>query len=216
MYTRQLFAALTIALGISASTVLAFPVSVSHQDLVGSCDTLVVPTNVDELGVNGFPPNETITASDQGITTLACPTNANPSTQSTQVTITNLTGRSFTNLWYVADPETTFTNIDGQVNNEHAFKIDFVGLNKPLINESINFNGIFEPLEVWDFVIDDYFNTFGLPASQLDSVGLVGGGSIGDSISSASIIAMPIPEPAAWILFTPGLGLLSRRRRVSA
>lgn len=195
------------------STSLATPVSVTHQDIPGCCDTLSVPINVDELGTNVFPPNETILSSDQLSSYLSCPTKANPGVVGTQVSITNLTGRSFTDLWYVADPETTFTNIDGQVNNEHAFKIDSVGLNRPLIIESINPNGIFEVGEQWDFVIDGYFNTFGLPASQFQSVGLVGSLSGGDSKSSASIIAIPIiPEPSAGLLATIGFCLLYTRR----
>ena len=212
MNTKHLF--LTVATSALLTSVsLATPVSVTHQDDPNCCDFLSVPVNVDELGTNVFPPDETISASDQGSSYLSCPSKANPGVVGTQVSITNLTSRSFTDLWYVADPETTFTNIDGQVNNEHAFKIDSVGLNRPLIIESFNPNGIFEPGEQWDFVIDGYFNTFGLPASQFQSVGLVGSLSGGDSKSSGSIIATGIvPEPTSGLLATIGLCLVFARR----
>ena len=65
-------------------------------------------------------------------------------------------------MWYVADfPDTRITNWDGSVNGSLAFKIDNVGINQPLIGESINVNGIFEPGEIWDFIIDGYQNNFG-------------------------------------------------------
>jgi hypothetical protein len=202
---------LTIGLCI-VSPVWAMPVTVTHVDIPNCCDFLSVPTNLDEVGINIFPPNETITSSDQLATTIACPSQANPATVATQVSITNQTGRSYTNLWYVADPETTLTNVDGLVNNEHAFKIDTAGINVPLIFESTNINGVFEPGETWDFLIDGYFNTFGLPASAFMSIG-VGTFSVGDQKSSGSIIGTPVPEPTSCMLVACSLtGFLFRRR----
>lgn len=191
----------------------AMVTTVTSFDVVNCCDVLVVPTLVDELGINIFPANETITATDQLATTIACPSQANALTVATQVAITNMTGRSFTDLWYVGDPETLLTNVDGDVNGQHAFKIDAVGINRPLIIESINTNGIFEPGEQWDFLIDDYANAFGLPASALMSIG-VGNLSVGDQKSSGSIIAIPVPEPTSVVLGgTAALAVLGLRRK---
>jgi hypothetical protein len=203
---------LALLMALPASTALAVPTTVTHVDISNCCDFLSVPTNVDELGAVVFPPNETIKASDIFTPIIACPSQPNNQVASVQVSITNLTGRSFAHLWYVADPETTITNKDGLVNGEEAFHIDSTGLNQNLMFESINANGVFEPGEQWDFVIDGYFNTFGLPASQMQSIG-VGPFSAGDSDSTGSIIAAPVPEPSTCLLALSSLSSLLIRRR---
>jgi hypothetical protein len=59
--------------------------------------------------------------------------------------MTNLTALDFDDVWYVADPETTLTNVDGLVNGELAFKIDTAGINVSLIAEIGGFlPGVFE------------------------------------------------------------------------
>jgi hypothetical protein len=202
---------LTLFLSLAASTALAVQTTVTHVEVPACCDFLSVPTQVDELGAVIFPPNETIKASDIFTPIIACPSQPNNQVASVQVSITNLTGRSFAHLWYVADPETTITNLDGLVNGEEAFHIDSTGLNQNLMFESINANGVFEPGEQWDFVIDGYFNTFGLPASQMQSIG-VGPFSAGDSDSTGSIIAAPVPEPSTCLLALGSLASLLIRR----
>ena len=90
-----------------------------------------------------------------------------------------------------------------------AFKIDRVGLNRPLVSESLLPNGVFEAGETWRFIIQDYTNALFLPASALGSVGVP---SFGDQMSSGSIIA--IPEPVTMVLLgMGGLGLTRRRRQ---
>jgi hypothetical protein len=202
---------LTLFLSLAASTALAVQTTVTHVEVPACCDFLSVPTQVDELGALIFPPNETIKASDIFTPIIACPSQPNNQVASVQVSITNLTGRSFAHLWYVADPETTITNLDGLVNGEEAFHIDSTGLNQNLMFESINANGVFEPGEQWDFVIDGYFNIFGLPASQMQSIG-VGPFSAGDSDSTGSIIAAPVPEPSTCLLALSSLASLLIRR----
>ena len=86
----------------------------------------------------------------------------------------NLNSISFSDVWYVAEPGTFFTNDDGTINGMHAFQIDAVGANTPLISESINPNGIFEPGEFWTFIVQDYSNTAGLAASSFTEIGGVG------------------------------------------
>ena len=147
-----------------------------------------------------------------------------------EVRITNLTNRAFEDLYYVGDVhddgsfETTFTNNDELVadvspwhtNNAPglAFKIDAIGLNTPLIFESLALNGIFEPGETWHFVIQEYANMLGNSPAALGSVGPIPFGAIAqasmlDTVSSGSIIT---PEPATLCLFGLG-GLLLRRRK---
>jgi hypothetical protein len=215
-----LSSALVVALAIAAPA-FAVPVSVTHNNL-GNCDILIVPTNLHELGLGAvsggpFPSNEEITASDVLTGNDACSSSIN-----TLVTMTNLSGKDWEHVWYVADPETVISNFDGLVNGELAFKIDFVGANSPLVFESLIADGIFQAGETWEFLIDDYLNALGLPASAFGScaggspctTGLVGSLSVGDLDSSGSIIVTP--EPTTVLLLAFGLaGLAVHRRRVA-
>lgn len=209
-----LTASIVLAISTSASAIF---VSVDHQN-ADECDLLLVPKIVDELGIPGVFPDDEIIASDAGFTDeIACPDSyQNFGVPNSLVTITNLTPTAFNNLWYVADPQTRFSNVDGFVNGEEAFKIDAVGLNTPLLSESIAADGIFEPGETWEFVVDNYSNTLSLPPSAFFSPGAVGTLSGSDQASSASIIATRVPEPAAAIVVAATLvGLALRRPRRS-
>jgi hypothetical protein len=200
--------ALALALGAKTS---AIPVSVSHVNLP-SCDFLAVPPDVDELGdTPAFPPDERIVAVDLPTGGVACPSVDTPA-PNMLISMTNITALDFVEVWYVADPETSISNVDGLVNGEEAFRIDAVGLNTPLVFESIAANGIFEAGETWDFIIDDYFNVLGLAADDFFSPGAVGGASPGGP-SSASIIAV-IPEPSTALLLACSLVGLGMRRRL--
>jgi hypothetical protein len=207
---------LILAISGTAQAILVFPT----WDDGGQQDPLFVPEAVHELGNQPpFPTPEWITSLTVG------PTQYRPCLQNEDdtaipnvvVSITNMTGSAWEDLWYVADPETTLTNDDGWVNAELAFKIDSVGLNKPLISESIAYNDIFEVGETWEFVIQDYVNVdpagLVLPPHLFGSAGLVGFGSSPDPVSSGSIIA--IPAPGAVLLGSLGIGLVGwlRRRR---
>jgi hypothetical protein len=190
-----------------AAPAFAMPTTVTFVDLA-TCDPLAVPPEVDELGI-GFPADELISADDTTVSLSACPSADVPGVANTMVRMSNLTGRSFAEVWYVAEPETSLSNVDGTINGELAFRIDSVGLNTPLFSESIALNDIFEPGELWEFIIDDYANTLGLAASALVSIGVPSGGGV----SSGSIIGV-VPEPSTALLLGVGLaGLALLRRR---
>lgn len=203
----------TLILTFSGTT-QAIPTRLVQVGDLPSQDLLVVPLDVHELG-NLFPVNESIASDIYDPDFQYTPCLENPDTQipNPLVLIQNQGTWTWFDVWYVADAEETFLqNYDGVVNGALAFKIDNIGLNTPLVFESMTLDNIFEPGEVWGFVIQDYQNVPGLPASAFGSIG-VGVFSKGDQISSGSIIA--IPAPGAILLGGIGVGLVGwlRRRR---
>jgi len=204
----------TLILTVSGTT-QAIPTTLVQVENLPSQDPLVVPLNVHELG-NAFPMDELILSADEpDIAYTPCLENLDVlEIPNPLVYIQNMGTMMWTEVWYVADADTTLLqNYDGLVDGGLAFKIDNIGLNTPLIFESMTLDNIFEPGEIWGFVIQDYQNQFGLPASALGSIG-VGVFSMGeDGISSGSIIA--IPAPGAILLGGIGVGLVGwlRRRR---
>ena len=212
MKTATITLAVAAMFWLFASPALATPITVNSVD-TASQDVLYPHVDVDELGTAGFPIDELISVTERLTTYTPCLVNPdNTSIPNIELTIVNLTTRTFHDLVYVADPATTLTNDDGTVNNELAFNIDNLSgdLNLPLVYEDTP-NLLFEPGETWKFVIQDYVGM--LPAVALGSVGLVGSSSSRDTLSSGSIIA--IPEPASLVLIGVGsvLALLKRRRK---
>jgi hypothetical protein len=209
-YATQILVSLATAAFLPAAAD-AVPMLVNGFDTPG-CDVLVVPPQVEELGI-GFPLGERIDAVTIGFSPPACPSSAVVGQPNYRIRITNFNNVTFNNVWYVADHETRITNVDGIVNNEQAFRIDnkTTDLNNPLVFESINPNGLFEPGEAWEFIIDGYTNTFGLQPSLYNQIGVPSGGPNG---SSGNIIATVVPEPAGVaLLILSGCALLARRRR---
>ena len=221
-----IFVITTLILTVSGTT-QAIPTQVMYDD-GGRQDPLVIPENgLHELGNQNvptgqplpfpFPNNEWITSSwehtdlrscfEEGYMDLPIP--------NALVSITNNTGLFWSDVWYVADPETTLANDDGWVNGGLAFKIDNIGTNIPLVSESLNPNLVFEPGEIWKFIIQDYGNQFVLPPSAFGSIGVGTGSALpfDPLFSSGSIIA--IPAPGAILLGGIGVGLVGwlRRRR---
>lgn len=132
-----------------------------------------------------------------------------------QIRITNLTGSNWTDVYYVADPETSLSNWDelvGQVGfgTGLAFKIDSFGANTPLVYESMLPDNVFQAGESWEFVIQEYSNSLGGPPAAFNSLG-VAGASSGFPPSTGSIV---VPEPSTVALVGLSLaGLLSAIRR---
>jgi len=163
----------------------------ASQDLPPQCDTMPdLSLSVGgELGdrppfsseVNISPALLTTTA------TASCATEDQGGVPNARVTITNDTAQDFIEVYYVANSETTITNVDGLINGEEAFKIDNVGSNTPLAVESMDPDGIFQAGETWEFILQDYSNTLALDASELASIGIP---SDLDNYSSGSLIGI--------------------------
>ncbi len=205
------------ALVVQPSVVVAVITPIVHMD-TPPCDVLAIPQIVDELGfAPPFPLDERLDAFATITPEPACPVLDDPMVPNALVMITNLTipPREFTDVWYVADRETTLSNPDGVAGSPGlapglAFKIDAVGSNTPLVMESGPPDGIWMPGETWTFIIQDYMNTLGLLPAEIDSIGVP---STASPPSSGSIIAYPVPEPAAGISSLMIAGILMRRRR---
>jgi len=213
--TKKSLVAIAGVMTISATTALAVPTLVNGVDTPG-CDVLAVPTNVDELGTQVFPANETILSAFVGTTPLpACPS-SDTAAPNFVVEITNMTGIAWPQVWYVGNPGTTLSNEDGIIAGQHVFLINSVSsdLNNPLTFESMTPDSIFQPGEIWRFTIDDYFNSFGLAPHLFGQIGVPDTFPI-PPITSGNIIAGGIvPEPSTTaILMIGACALLARRRR---
>ncbi len=137
------------------------------------------------------------------------------------IRMVNVSSYSYQDLYFVAD-DIGFVvgNYDGvmqDLNNpgvqpSQAFRIDGTitpGANNPLLLEGGGtVNEIFEPGETWDFYVINF--TGGIPS--FGSAGAFGLGSLPNNLSTASILANQVPEPAGVVFGLLGtLGLLARR-----
>ena len=237
VYTTLMAFALLI--GITADSAYAVPVKVTFDDYT-HCDPLHVPNAVDELGRGGaavpgapgypFPLDETIRVAATETDWTACEGSDDPDLRNALIHITNITfpKQSFSDVWYVGNPNTYLSNVDGVVSQQGAedlgsglaFRIDAMGMNRPLLSESIApADGIFSPGETWKFIVQDFSTGTGPAADEISSIGVAGGSLVGGSAvfhhSSGSIIAVPVPEPSVALLVGSGLmAFIGKRGRL--
>ena len=212
--------ALTIAFASLAGIAAAEPVDGGYFDQP-TCDNHGPQIFQEEFGDPSVFASDEAFAHAATFTNLsACVMTDSPTIPNALVQITNLTGRFLEDLYYVADEGTTFSNIDGgafgagsPTVRTPAFRIDELGMNQNLVFESMTFDGILEPGETWQFIVQDYGNAAGLAPDAFFSVGLAGDSpNFGIVDSSASIVSTNIPAPASAVLGLMGLSLLRRKR----
>ena len=182
---------------------------------VGTCDPMDTWFDSDEIGFSPpFSTGEVLTATSGSTGTVPCVA-TDLGGPHALVSITNMNTEAYEDVYYVADfPDTVFTNIDGTIlgiappgdTAGDAFRIDApwsvvfqpplgsagCGVNCPLVSESLVMDGIWEPTETWEFVIQDYVNGAGTPSSAFGSIGVTStiGGIDPGSTSSGSILVM--------------------------
>jgi hypothetical protein len=158
-----------------------------------------------------FPADEAIASESFAQNVTECSAGG-PAGPDFVVHILNMTPTYWTDLFFVADAGNFYNNHDGDILGGLAMRIDMIGINTPLIAESMTVDGIFEPGEDWFFEVMDWAGP--APPSLFDSIG-VGAGSGGFPPSTASIVARPVPVPAAVWLLGSALGVLGWLRRRS-
>lgn len=205
-------------LSLAAAVGWADPVDGIYDDLP-TCDSHGLLFSTEEFGDPAvFSPDQAIAHAFTFTDLSACPLEDDPTIPNALVVITNLTGRRLGDLFYVGDPSTVFTNVDGFGDQGVfpdlvglAFRIDAAGVNRPLVFESIAADGIFDPGETWHFIVQDYFSPLGLPPDSFTSIGYADGSVAAVETSSASVVQF-VPGPG--VLGTLALaGLFARRRR---
>ena len=212
--SRNLVSVFSIAaavLCIVASNAVADFVKGKYGD-VTTCDFHGNRFATEELGdPNVFSRGQEIEHAATQIFDSACVGTDEEQIPNALVVMTNLTERSWTDLFYVGDPSTTFSNVDGIADagvldqlTGLAFRIDSVGVNKPLIFESIAANDIFEPGETWHFIVQDYASPIG-PPDSFTSIGFADASTAVIETSAASIVQFRIPEPTTSLLLLTAL-----------
>jgi len=149
----------------------------------------------------------------------ACPATDDPTIPNALLIMTNLSGQDWSDLYYVADPGTTISNIDGFATSaaapgvtSAAMRIDMLGVNRSLVAESILNDGIFQAGETWEVLLQDYGNAAGFGPGEFGSLDFSGASGAAGGLSSGSIVST-IPAPgAATLAGLGGLGFLRRRR----
>jgi len=202
---------------LAASVGLANPVDGIYFD-APTCDNHGTRQAVEELGTVIFPTDELISSSYTQTTLSACAPHDDPGMVNYLVSITNLSGRDWTDLFYVGDLETFISNVDGEAFSAAApgavglaFRIDAVGMNRNLVFESMSFDGVFQAGETWQFILQDFLDPAGGPPDDFSSLDFAGA-SAGLPGSTGSIVQMLIPSPGVLAMMGLG-GLMSCRRR---
>jgi hypothetical protein len=202
-----------------AGSAMASPVNGVYLD-GPDCDINGPRQAVEEIGTVIFPADELVATSSSQTTLSSCLTD-DPTLSNFLITMTNLTGKDWTDLFYVADVETTISNADGEAasavvpgTRTLAFRIDSVGSNTPLVFESMGSNGIFEAGETWQFILQDYTNAAGGPPEAFSSFDFAGASTAfpGITDSTGSIVQFLVPAPSSVALLGLG-GMMTLRRR---
>jgi hypothetical protein len=191
------------------------------------CDAIPTQTLSHELGrVPFFPINEAI---DVNVTpaqfTVCVPDDG--IANDWIVSMTNISGVAWKNLFFVANQGMTIGNADGSMIDligapgatTDAFRIDgtvTVALNNNLLGESFGPpDEIFSPGEIWRFNVSNFMGVNGgiLPP-MFTTPGKFAGSAPVTSTDTASILAIPVPEPTTvGALGMVAATLLMRRPR---
>ena len=201
---RFVFTAFLMAVAPVGATV----VNISVSGPTG-CDPLLIPSAplADQLGISfAFPVGEQISFSSTDTTLSACGLVDDQTIKNKLVSVTNLQSFAISDLYYVTHggpTPGTFSNFDGYVNGVMAMKIDRIGNNVSLWSENMTPDGIFEPGETWQFIVQDYVSS--VPVDLFYNAGFVG--------SSSGLPSIIVPEPSGIVLsLLSGLLLLRRKR----
>jgi len=212
MRSASRFAGVALGLLVAVPAVAVPTTGLTITDLT-TCDVLSAPTTMEELGQGPtFPVGSQITTLGAAVATTACASVLdNPLITNIRLSITNLNAIGFSAVYYVANAGTAFTNIDGTINLLSAMRIDATGTNAPLVSESITVNGIFEPGETWQFIIQDFTNAT-LAAGAINAIGVPDTNL--PPTASGNILGVPVPEPGTAALVALGLlGMALARAR---
>jgi hypothetical protein len=216
------------AVAVPTAVTFANPTNILGQDVCDSFDVANIPGTLDEIGTaaGGFPAGEQLTPVSLAVASPAtvgpaghtCNSPAlqdSPFRANFVLGIRNDNPVDYTEVWYVANTAngTDFSNWDGTINGNIAYRIDNVGLNKPLVSESLIADGIWNAGETWVFTLQDWSNANLLNGLAINAVGVPG--LLGDG-SSGSILALVAPEPGTAGLLIVGLLGLARFARKSA
>jgi len=217
--SRLAFACVTAALAPLASAVPMPGNFVDDQ----RCDPVSNRSLTHELGnVTVFPTNEAFIVSVVPTSQTICVPNDGIAND-WLVRIVNVSGLSWQDLFFVCDGGVTVGNADGVMFNPamatapptDAFRIDgtltVTGMNDNLLSESMANNEIFQPGEIWNFMVSNFMSP-GFAPPLFNTIGF-GFATPAPSTSQASILASPIPEPASLgLIGMVGIGIGTRRR----
>jgi hypothetical protein len=223
MNTKQLTLALVVALWLSNSLARAVPIQGMYQDNPALCDFHPPTLFSHELGDAAvFPLNEGFLVNIASTTQTCCvPDDGFPN--DFDVTITNISGLRWVDLFFVVDTNVGIGNVDGLIQDiaapgfAEAFKIDNVGINNNLVSGDTNNNLVFDLLEAWTFRVTNFVAPANLaPFPSFLSPGGFAASSTNNG-SNASIVANQfIPEPGTGALIAVALACLTNHRRRNA